>query len=280
MSFGISISALKHLLSFGIPFQINSLLALVKDDLMILFLGKILPFSQIGYLGWAKKWAEVPLRLIMDSVVKVTFPAYARLQHERSVLAKALEKSLFFLSLFIFPATFLLILLIQTLIFLIPKYGKWEPALTAFYLFAFASVWAAFSSPIVNALNAIGKIKITLLLMIVWTILTWVLTPILVTMIGYNGVAVTAFIISFTGFLPLFIMRRMVVFHVFKPMWKPFVSSIIAVLPAFFILRVYQNLPSVILSIVSSISIYAVLCFFFMREEIVPYFPKFFKFKW
>lgn len=270
-----SLSSVKHLLSFGIPFQINSLLALVKDDLMILFLGKILPFSQIGYLGWAKKWAEVPLRLIIDSVVKVTFPAYARLQHDKSVLAKALEKSLFFLSLFIFPATFLLILLIHTLIFLIPRYGKWEPALTAFYLFAFASVWAAFSSPIVNALNAIGKIKITLLLMIVWTTLTWILVPILVTTIGYNGVAVTAFIISFTGFLPLFIMRRMVVFHVFKPIWKPFVSSIIAVLPAFFLLRVYQNLPSVILSIISSISIYAILCFFSMREEIVPYFPKF-----
>lgn len=269
-----SLSSVRRLLSFGIPFQVNSLLALVKDDLMTLFLGKILPFSQIGYLGWAKKWAEVPLRLIMDSIVKVTFPAYARLQHDKKILARALEKSLFFLSFFIFPATFLLVLLIQTLIFLIPKYAKWEPALTAFYFFAFASVWAAFSSPIVNALNALGKIKITLFLMIVWTTLTWLLIPLLVAIIGYNGVAVTAFIISFTGFLPLLIMRRMVTFRIFQPIYKPFFASIIAVLPAFFILRMYQNIPSVTISIVASVSIYTLLVFFWMREEITPYLPK------
>ena len=94
---GISKDALKHLLSFGTPFQINSILALVKDDLMIIFLGKMLPFSEIGYIGWAKKWAEVHLRLIMDSVIRVTFPAYSRLAADKNILAKALEQSLFFL---------------------------------------------------------------------------------------------------------------------------------------------------------------------------------------
>lgn len=275
-----SFSSVRQLLSFGIPFQINSLLALVKDDLMTLFLGKILPFSQIGYLGWAKKWAEVPLRLIMDSIVKVTFPAYARLQQDKKLLAKALEKSLFFLSFFIFPATFLLVLLIKTLIFLIPRYAKWEPALTAFYFFAFASVWAAFSSPIVNALNALGKIKITLVLMIIWTALTWLLIPFLIMIMGYNGVAVTAFIISFTGFLPLLIMRRMVSFRIFHPIYKPFFASIIAVLPTFFILRIYQDIPSITVSVVISISIYISLVFLWMREEIAPYLPKFLKLKW
>lgn len=275
IGFRFSLSSVRQLLSFGIPFQVNSLLALVKDDLMTLFLGKILPFSHIGYLGWAKKWAEVPLRLIMDSVIKVTFPAYARLQHDKKILAKALEKSLFFLSFFIFPATFLLVLLIQSLIFLIPRYAKWEPALTAFYFFAFSSVWAAFSSPIVNALNALGKIKITLFLMIIWTTLTWLLIPLLVTIMGYNGVAVTAFIISFTGFLPLFIMRRMVTFRIVQPIYKPFFASLLAVFPTFFILRMHQNIFSITISIVVSISIYTFLVFLFMRQEITPYLPKF-----
>ena len=38
ISFRFSFAHLKHLLTFGIPFQTNSLLALVKDDLLTLFL--------------------------------------------------------------------------------------------------------------------------------------------------------------------------------------------------------------------------------------------------
>ena len=53
-SLGISKQVAQRLLKFGIPFQMNSFLAVVKDDLLIVFLGKVLPFSQVGYLGWAK----------------------------------------------------------------------------------------------------------------------------------------------------------------------------------------------------------------------------------
>src|SRR3989344_1868821 len=75
ISFGIHRSVAAGLLRFGVPFQMNSFLALMKDDLMTVFLGKILPFAEIGYIGWAKKWADVPLRLIMDNIIRVTFPA-------------------------------------------------------------------------------------------------------------------------------------------------------------------------------------------------------------
>jgi hypothetical protein len=37
----------------------HSFLALVKDDLLTVFLGKVLPFAQVGYIDWAKKWAEI-----------------------------------------------------------------------------------------------------------------------------------------------------------------------------------------------------------------------------
>ena len=116
-SLGISTVVARRLLRFGVPFQLNSFLALVKDDLLIVFLGKVLPFSQVGYLGWAKKWAEVPLRLIMDSVVRVTFPAFSRIQHDKKLLGKALEKTIYGLSLTIFPISVALLFLCATCIF-------------------------------------------------------------------------------------------------------------------------------------------------------------------
>ena len=274
ISIGISVSVFKRLLSFGLPFQANSILALIKDDLMTIFLGKILPFAQVGYIGWAKKWAEAPLRLIMDSVIRVTFPAYARLQGNKEILGRAIEKSLFFLALLTFSTTALLVLFIRPMIYLIPKYIKWEPAIFSFYLFAFASIVASFSSPIVNALNAIGKIKTTLILMIMWTVLTWILVPIMVIFFGFNGVAVAAFVISFTGLLPLSIMRRFVKFKIFSPIYKSFIATLIMAIPTYLLLSLTNNLPFVIISFFVAVSIYGLVAWFWMREEILPYIPQ------
>ena len=54
-SFVLSKDVAKKLMKFGIPFQLNSFIALLKDDLLTVFLGKFLPFAAIGYIGWAKK---------------------------------------------------------------------------------------------------------------------------------------------------------------------------------------------------------------------------------
>ena len=78
-----SIKSFKSVLKFGVPYQANTLLAMVKDDGMILFLGTILGPSGVGLLGWAQKWAYAPLRFFMDQVIKVTFPAFSRLQGNR-----------------------------------------------------------------------------------------------------------------------------------------------------------------------------------------------------
>lgn len=274
---GFSYSSVKNLLNFGIPFQANSLLALVKDDLMTLFLGKILPLSQVGYLGWAKKWAEAPLRLIMDNIIRVTFPAYARLQRNKEILGKAIEKSFFFLGLFIFPASLLLVLFINPMISLIPKYMKWQPALIPFYLYTISAILAAFSSPLVNALNAIGKIKSTLTLMVFWTILTWILVPVFSLNLGFVGAAWGAFIISLTSVIPIFMMKKSVHFPVLKNLYKPFLSTLIMIVPAYFILKISLGWVTTIASLTIGITVYTLLIWFWMKEEISPYLPHFLK---
>lgn len=276
---GISYSSIKHLLNFGIPFQANSLLALVKDDLMTLFLGKILPIADVGLLGWAKKWAEAPLRLIMDNIIRVTFPAYARLQHDKATLGKAIGKSFFFLGIFMLPISMLLILFISPMTALIPKYSKWEPAVLAFYLYTISAILSSFSSPLVNALNAIGKIKTTLVLMIFWTLLTWILVPVFSLNFGYNGAAVAAAIISLTAVLPIILMRKIVYFPILKSLYKPFVATVIMVAPTYFILKMGVSLQTTVISLTAGISIYSLLTWFWMKEEITPYLPQFLKTK-
>lgn len=275
MGIGISRKDLGVLVSFGLPFQANSLLALVKDDLLTIVLGKMLPFSHIGYIGWAKKWAEAPLRLIMDNIIRVTFPAYARLQDDKKILGKAIEKSFFFLAYFILPASFLLVLIIRPLVLTLPKYGKWEPAVVAFYFFTGASLFSAFSTPIINALNAIGKIKLTLFIMVFWTVLTWLLVPAATHTWGYTGTAAAFFAISFTGFVPVMIMRRFVRFSVLSPLVKPAAgTAVFAAVSAITLFFIPGTSGIVAAGAVGAIS-YGVFSWLFMRAEITPYLPRF-----
>ncbi len=226
MRLGISKPVAKRLLKFGIPFQMNSLLALVKDDLMTVFLGKVLTFEQIGYIGWAKKWAEVPLRLIMDSVIRVTFPAFSRLQHSKEHLGNAIEKTLFGLSVAMMPISVGLLYFVEPAVRLIPKYGKWEPALLSFYIFVLTALLAGFSTPLTNALNAVGKIKTTMFLMIFWTAGTWIFTLLFIPIFGFNGFAVTMFVLSLALFAVIKLSKSIADFSFITQVKWPFVAAL------------------------------------------------------
>lgn len=267
-------SSLKGLFSFGIPFQINSVLALIKDDLMVIFLAKLLPLAEVGYITWAKKWAEVPLRLIMDSIIRVTFPAFARLQHDKMVLSQALNKSAFFLALTIVPSTLVLIILFKPLVLTIQQYHQWQPALIPFYLFSISAILAGFSSPFVNALNALGKIKKTLILMIIWTVLTWGLVPFLAIKIGYKGVSIAAFLISFTSILPIWMVKAEFHFSFISSVKKPILIAMIIFSSMMITIQFQSNIYITLASLWIATMIYLAAVWYFFKDQILPYLPK------
>jgi len=269
ISVGFSRPVARRLLRFGIPFQLNSFLALLKDDLLTVFLGKILPFAQVGYIGWAKKWAEVPLRLIMDSVVRVTFPAFSRIQQSKKILGQALEQTLFGLSATIIPVTIGLLFAIRPILTIVPRYSKWEPALFSFTLFAVASIIAGLTTPLTNALNAIGRIKTTLVLMVMWTVATWVLTVTLIHYYGFNGVSIALLTITATIVLVVFLVKQSAPFLFIKSIRGPVVAS--AVQGIWYIAVTPWGITStlrLILAGSAGVILYLIVIFFLEKERI------------
>lgn len=269
VTFGISRTVTKKLLRFGLPFQINSLLALIKDDLLTVFLGKVLPFAQVGYIGWAKKWAEVPLRLFMDSVIRVTFPAFSRIQKQKELLGNAIEKTLFGLSLTIFPISVGLLFFVRPLVYLVPRYIKWEPALFSFSLFVLASSIASLSTPLTNALNAVGKIKVTLSLMALWTVATWVLTVLLISYIGFDGVALALLLITSTIILVIALVKRIAPFSFFRSIRSAFIAALAQTIWYVLLVGRAPYGPLRLISVgVSGICMYGLLVWVFERQKI------------
>lgn len=259
----------RKLLSFGVPFQANSLLALAKDDLLIVFLGKVLPFAQVGFIGWAQKWANMPLRFIMDSVIKVTFPAYARLQDNLLALRAGIEKALFAVCFFTFPGLAGLTLLASSLVEFLPRYLKWQPALLALYFFCFQALFASVSTILTNTLNATGRIKTTLKLMVLWTVLTWIFTPIFIYFWGFNGVAPAAALVATTVVLPIWLVKKIVDFTLWDNVGKPLLGASVMGLVLYLIDPfVVDSLVSIGLMILMGAIIYLVVMLFLAKEKI------------
>lgn len=261
-------TTLKKLLSFGVPFQVNSLLALVKDDLFNIYVAKVLPLTQVGYIGFGQKWAFLPMRLFMDNIIKITFPSFSRLQHDKEALRKAIEKTLFLIAVCMFPTVVVIVLFAPHLIEYIPRYKKWEPAILPLTFFSLSTILSSLSTPLTNILNAIGKVKITLYFMMMWTALTWIITPLFIVIYGYNGVGFASLIISFSSVLVFFIARSSIKFSVFKPIYPAFLASIGMVIFVLFSQSIISSFITLALDITLSGAFYVILLYVIARKEI------------
>lgn len=262
----------KQLAKFGIPFQANSFLALLKDDLFIVYLGKILPFDQVGIIGFAQKWAFYPLRLIMDNVIKITFPSFSRLQHDKEALKIAIEKSLYLISVLLFPITVAMMTIFPLFIKYFPShnYGeKWGAATASLIFFSLNALFSSLSTPLTNFLNAIGKVKVTLYLMVFWTVTTWVITPVAISFYGYNGVGLAAFLISLSSFGVYYVAKRYVDFAFYRTIFAQSLASLVML--GFILLArplVTSFLHVFIISGVAAI-VYSILLFLIDRKNLM-----------
>lgn len=225
--FGISMQSLKTLLAFGLPLQASSLLALLKDDFLNLILGKMLGLEAIGYIGWAKKWAEAPIRIIMDSISRVLFPVFSRIQHDKQKMASIIEKILCYQTRLLAPVMIGLALIMPTLVEIIPKYNKWAPALPMFYIFCVSAFLATYSSPFMNLFNSIGKTKIPFFFMVYWTTANWIFTLALVKIYGPIGFALTQVILALTFVVVVWTAKKYLVFNFLPSISNSLISALI-----------------------------------------------------
>lgn len=222
----ISKKSLKNLLAFGIPYQLNNFLATLKDDGLTILLGGVLGQFGLGILGTAQKASQYPLRFFMDNVTKVTFPAFSRMQDDKEQLSRLLGRSIFFICSLVFPSLIGLLILFPIVLVMIPRYQKWEPAYIPLIFFSMNSLIGSFTTQFTNTLNAVGKIKTTFKLMIMWTSLSWILIPYFSHRFGVNGAALAYFIVSASSVVVYFIIRRIIYFDAIYAIAKPFAASV------------------------------------------------------
>lgn len=279
LGFAFSYVTAKKLFSFGIPFQLNSLIAMAKDRFSNLLVAGILGRDSFGILSWAQKGPRIPLSF-MDAIMRVTFPTFSRLQDEKEFLKKSLEKSTFFIALIVFPSLMGICLIAPDFINLIPKYDKWLPAITPLYFFAASYAIASVTTPITNAFNATGRIKTTTKLMLMWTLLTWIFYPILSYKFGYIGTALAALIVGSSSFVVWYLANKYFEVNILKTILHPLIATLAIFITTFPISYLSLDpLWSIITKVFVSVLIYLIYQMAFNRLELLWFYEQLQKIK-
>lgn len=268
--FALSKKSLKELLKFGLPYQVNTLLAVLKDDGMTIILGNVLGPAGVGILGTAQRLSQYPLRFFMDNVTKVSFPTFARMQEDKKELSHAVTRSIFFISFLVFPSIVGLAVLSPVLVRAIPRYEKWIPALIPLALLSVNTIFAAVTTQLTNMFNAIGKIKVTFGLMIMWTLLTFGLVPFLSLRNGPIGAATGYALVGASSIVAIYLAKRIVDFSLLEGVFKPLLAAFAMGLVMYFLKdRLPLNLISVgIVAVIGSV-IYGLSSYGLYGKELI-----------
>lgn len=226
IGFAFSWKTFRSLMKIGGAFQLNDMLAKAKDDVFYITVALLIPVEKFGLITWARQWSRFPYTFTVDTITAITFPAYSRIQHDRQLLAKAIEKTIFFITIFSFPLFFGMAVMARPFLEVIPRYSRWEEALPSLALFSISLAFASFSTPLISTLNAIGKIAESLRMMMFWTVAQWALFPILFPWFNFESVAMISIILAFTSLYVISLVHRHVSFNFLGSIWVQTVATV------------------------------------------------------
>ncbi|GIW63817.1 MAG: hypothetical protein KatS3mg091_619 [Patescibacteria group bacterium] len=248
-----SLTRLKNLLRFGLMFQGTSFLALIKDDFWIIYLSRSIGLNNLGYLTFAKKYAEIFIRIVIDNLNRVFFPIFSRNQTNKEKLKYYLTIYLKYATLITFPLIIGAMLIFKNFLLIFPEYyNKWHSALPMFYLFSVSSILVIFTSPFINFLNGIGKVAISLRFMFFWTVIMWAGTLLLLAqnIQNYRLLPLIFILIGITSIFVIIIVKKIIDINVFGSI-KTAVQASLVMIATFFITKLllgYLNLNQVVIT--------------------------------
>lgn len=258
----------KRLIGFGLPYQSNYFIALIKDAVTPVFVGIVNGKAAVGYLNWAFTVSKAPIEIVSD-IFRVTFPAYARLQHDSDLLRRAVETSLKYTNMILFPGIVLVVMFVAPINHLLFA-DKWTSALPAVYIHSVGLLAFGIISTATNALWAMGKVRDGMIFMVVATIINWVTSVPLVFMVGYNGAMLGSTLVLFVSFpLALSLLHKYVSIDVWGQTWPYALAALVVAGSLYAWQASIVNIPLLFFWVILSGIIYLTMVLAIRRKDFI-----------
>jgi len=247
-SFHYRFESVKGLVTFGLPYQGNQVLCFLKDAVTPLFVGAYAGAAAVGYVNWARNLAFAPL-LLSETFGRVAFPAFSRIQDDRELLARTIERSVRMMTIVMFPVTAIMAAAGPEITHLIFT-NKWLPGIWAFYFYCTSPFLIGIMLPLYCAILSLGKSNVLLKMSGSLLILEWGIGIPCVIKFGFVGIAFSQPIVTGIFFqVYLGILRKeSVEVCILRNIW----SQLIAALSAAICIRLWlSKIDSTMISLAS-----------------------------
>ena len=130
--------------------------------------------QSVGYLNWAKNMTFYSSQAFTQAVSRVTFPSISRVQQDPQAVRQIAQNTLKYVNLLTFPSILIFAALIPEFVQVVFT-SKWAPAIPAFYFYSIRMLGSNISTLHIAVLNGLGKVEISLRILVCWTVLDWAL---------------------------------------------------------------------------------------------------------
>ncbi len=182
------VSVLRASLRFGAPFQLGVWTSLLRDHMASLLAGPLFGPRAVGFLNWAHGMAYQTSQVFTQAISRVSFPSLSRVREDREAFGRMLGTMLRALMLMTTPLLAVATGLIPWIVAFLYT-NRWAPAIPAFYGFAARMLGGNITTPLIAALNALGRPRDSLKILTVWTASDWAAALLLTSRYGFTGVA-------------------------------------------------------------------------------------------
>lgn len=250
---------------FGIPFQSHVILGLFYGPLILLYLGKSVGQTNLGYYQFAANLSVFSL-VFSEILARVIFPLGSRTQKDEAFLKQAIEKSIALVSMVTMPAIFLIAAVASQIIHYVYT-DRWLPALPALYLGLAQMGIMAYTGIFGQLLLARGRASVMRNMGFVWAVLTWILAPILIAKFNFVGMNLTGLLVSASGIWLYFRLKREISFNFGRGFLKYFTLAFGAsVLTVAAVNILPDSFASLVFALILGVVSYFALLAVFTRE--------------
>lgn len=154
-----SIRSFKELFEYGFYVFLSQLINQFGQQIQGLLIGKMYSPTTMGYYSKAMSTENMASKSVSQIMTQVTFPLYANVQDDLTVLSKVIKRVTMSIAYVTFPVLTILIILAKPL-FLLLYSDRWLPCVPYFQVLCVSGFARCLLSANLQAITAIGKSKI------------------------------------------------------------------------------------------------------------------------
>jgi O-antigen/teichoic acid export membrane protein len=164
----------KHHFSFGFRMTLSTLLDITFQNLYTVLIGKYFSVQQLGYYNRADSLKQLPVNNISTALNKVSFPLFAKINHDDLKLKEVYRKMMGVVIFIIAPIMSLLVVIAEPLIRLLLT-EKWLPSVPYFQILAISGLLYPIHAYNLNILQVKGRSDLFLKLEVIKKTITVIL---------------------------------------------------------------------------------------------------------